>query len=109
MCSPTTVQCTAPLSIAAATSVFVTFMVILGANITNLIIRVRYELSPEILRFRFAAYARLNIILLQGVHEIPLDVVVWTVPGVLIGGQIGPWMGSKFQKPWKVINNKRSQ
>merc|ERR1712137_739468 len=67
-----------PAAVATATSVTVTFIVVLFGVGTSLIIQLATSNS-----------------------QIPWDVIIWTVPGVLIGGQIGPFVGKIFKSEKK--------
>lgn len=60
-------QCRIPMRVAAATSVFVTLGVVFASSLTD--------------------------ILVAGVDSVPWDLVTFTMPGVLIGGQIGVRIG----------------
>lgn len=56
-------KCKIPMRVAAATSVFVTFVVVMASALTDIVV--------------------------EGVDGIPWPLVAFTVPGVLIGGQLG--------------------
>lgn len=62
-----------PVTIASATSVLVTFCIVVIAVSTSLIVK-----------------------LILNEAAVPLQLIVWTVPGVLIGGQIGPYFAKKY-------------
>ena len=62
-------KCKLPIQIASGTSVFVVAIVVLSSSVTQIIS--------------------------QGVSSIPWTLVMWTMPGVLIGGQIGPYCSQK--------------
>jgi uncharacterized membrane protein YfcA len=67
-------QCKMPVSVAAATSVFVIILTVVAASGTHV-----YSLVSE-----------------GGVDAVPWHLVVYTVPGVIIGGQIGSRLQGKL-------------
>ncbi|QLH07463.1 hypothetical protein C5F50_10570 [Nitrosopumilus ureiphilus] len=67
-------QCKMPVSVAAATSVFVIILTVAAASGTHI-----YSLISE-----------------GGVDAVPWHLVLYTVPGVIIGGQIGSRLQGKF-------------
>ena len=67
-------QCKMPVSVAAATSVFVIILTVAAASGTHI-----YSLISE-----------------GGVEAIPWNLVIYTAPGVVIGGQIGSKLQGKF-------------
>jgi uncharacterized membrane protein YfcA len=67
-------QCKMPVSVAAATSVFVIILTVAAASGTHV-----YSLVSE-----------------GGVDAIPWHLVVYTIPGVIIGGQIGSRLQGKI-------------
>ena len=67
-------QCKMPVSVAAATSVFVIILTVVAASGTHV-----YSLVSE-----------------GGVDVVPWHLVVYTVPGVIIGGQIGSRLQGKL-------------
>jgi len=67
-------SCKMPVSVAAATSVFVIILTVAAASGTHI-----YSLVSE-----------------GGIDAIPWHLVVYTVPGVIIGGQIGSRLQGKF-------------
>jgi len=67
-------SCKMPVSVAAATSVFVIILTIAAASGTHI-----YELVSE-----------------GGINAVPWNLVVYTAPGVVIGGQVGSKLQGKF-------------
>lgn len=65
-----------PLAVAAATSVFIVIATIAAASFT--------QISA--------------LIAAGGVNAIPWNLVCYSVPGVLIGGQIGPWLQGRVEQ-----------
>ena len=65
-----------PVAVAAATSVFIVIVTIASASFTQI-----------------AA-----LIAAGGVNAVPWNLVCYTIPGVIIGGQIGPWMRGRIQQ-----------
>ena len=63
-----------PVAVAAATSVFIVIVTIASASFTQI-----------------AA-----LIAAGGVNAIPWNLVCYTIPGVIIGGQIGPWLQGRI-------------
>lgn len=63
-----------PVAVAAATSVFTVVLTFIAASFTQV-----------------AA-----LIAAGGVHAIPWNLICYTVPGVIIGGQIGPWLQGRI-------------
>jgi len=67
-------QCKMPVSVAAATSVFVIILTVIAASGTHV-----FALVSE-----------------GGIEAVPWHLVMYTVPGVIIGGQIGTRLQGKF-------------
>lgn len=65
-----------PVAVAAATSVFIVIVTIASASFTQI-----------------AA-----LIATGGVNAVPWNLVCYTISGVIIGGQIGPWMQGRIQQ-----------
>ena len=65
-----------PVPVAAATSVFVVIVVIAAASFTQIS----------------------TLIAEGGIHAVPWNVVVYTIPAVIIGGQIGPRLQGKISQ-----------
>jgi len=65
-----------PLAIAAATSVFVVIVTIAAASFTQIATLIREG----------------------GVNAVPWHLVMWTIPGVLIGGQVGPFLQGRIDQ-----------
>ena len=65
-----------PVAVAAATSVFIVIVTIASASFTQI-----------------AA-----LIAAGGVNAIPWNLVCYTIPGVILGGQIGPWLQGKIEQ-----------
>jgi uncharacterized membrane protein YfcA len=63
-----------PVAVAAATSVFVVIVTIASASFTQIT----------------------ALIAAGGVNAIPWNVVCYTIPAVIIGGQIGPWLQGRI-------------
>lgn len=64
------IKCGLPMKVASGTSVLVVTVVVLTASLTDII--------------------------LVGMESIPWELLMFTIPGVLIGGQIGPKLASKI-------------
>lgn len=65
-----------PLAVAAATSVFVVIVTIAAASFTQIATLIREG----------------------GVNAVPWHLVMWTIPGVLIGGQVGPFLQGRIDQ-----------
>jgi uncharacterized membrane protein YfcA len=63
-----------PVAVAAATSVFAVIVTIASASFTQVT----------------------ALISAGGVNAIPWNVVCYTIPAVIIGGQIGPWLQGRI-------------
>lgn len=63
-----------PIPVAAATSVLIVFLTFLAASITHVS----------------------SLVMEGGINAVPWHLVCYTVPGVIIGGQIGPRLQGKF-------------
>lgn len=63
-----------PVAVAAATSVFIVIVTIASASFTQVA----------------------SLIAAGGVNAIPWNLVCYTIPAVIIGGQIGPWLQGKI-------------
>lgn len=63
-----------PVAVAAATSVFIVIVTIASASFTQVT----------------------ALIAAGGVNAIPWNLVCYTIPAVIIGGQIGPWLQGRI-------------
>ena len=81
-------SCKLPLRVAAATSVFVVTVTVLTAALAD--IAIQGIDSVRLLQYCVCVLPTLTLHM-----QVPWSLVMWTMPGVLIGGQIGPYVSSK--------------